>query len=104
MILVIAHNIIKGGGISIVCSFVEYLIKKEKKVLVFLPDIPVYRELESSLRSGELLNIEWAPPDISRYIYKLRLPYRLKSTVEKFSISKIFSLGELRIFIFVLFE
>ncbi len=95
MILVIAHNIIKGGGISIVCSFIEYLIKKEKRILVFLPDIPVYREFLSSLKSNDLLNIEWAPSGISRYIYKLRFPNILKSTVEKYSISKIFSLGNI---------
>ena len=95
MILIIAHNIIQGGGISIVCSFIEYLIKKEKKILVFLPDIPVYREFESSLKSDNLLNIEWAPSDISRYIYKLRFPNRLKSIIEKYSIFKIYSLGNI---------
>lgn len=95
MILVIAHNIIKGGGINIVYSFVEYLIKNEKKALVLLPDIPVYRELENSLVSTNLLTVEWAPSDILRYIYKLRFPNRLNTIIKKNEISKIYSLGNI---------
>lgn len=95
MILVIAHNIIKGGGINIVCSFVEYLIENEQDTLVLLPDIPVYRELENSLVSTNLLTVEWAPSDISRYIYKLRFPNRLNTIIKKYEISKIYSLGNI---------
>lgn len=93
MILVIAHNIIQGGGVNIVCSFVEYLIKKEKEVLVLLPDIPVYRELESSLSSTDKLSVEWAPSGVSRYVYKLNFPYRLNTIIKVHEISKIYSLG-----------
>jgi hypothetical protein len=43
MILVIAHNKTEVGGANIVCSFIDYLKKKEKKFWFLLPDIPVYR-------------------------------------------------------------
>lgn len=95
MVLVIAHSVIKGGGINIVCSFIEYLIKKEKKTLVFLPNLPVYKELVKSLSTNNLLDVRWAPSGISRYAYKIRFSKLIGSIILNHQVSRIYSLGNI---------
>lgn len=95
MILVIAHNIIQGGGINIVCSFLEFLTKNKKESIAILPDLPVYRELEASLALTFPLWIIWAPSDISRYLYKLKFPHLISAIIKKNKISLIYSLGNI---------
>lgn len=95
MDLIIAHNVIQGGGINIVCSFIEYLIKKDKKIIVFLPNLPVYKELVKSLSTANLLDVHWAPTGISRYAYKLRFSKLLRSIILNHQVSKVYSLGNI---------
>lgn len=91
MKLVEAHNVIKGGGVNIVLSFLSYLIKNKEEFIVVLPDTIQYRKYTSE----NDINVIWVSSDWRRYTSKIFMTNRLNNIIQKFAIRKLYSLGNI---------
>lgn len=91
MILVEAHNVIKGGGVNVVLSFLSYLVNIKEEFLVVLPDTIQYRKYAYEKN----INVIWETPDWNRYISKIFKTKRLKRIIDDHNITKLFSFGNI---------
>ena len=92
MILVVAHNVLQGGGVNIVSSFLDYLQSKNLFALAILPDIKIYREIA---KKNDKLTIIWFPSNILRFLYKIIFLYKINNIIKNNKISKVYSLGNI---------
>lgn len=92
MILVIAHNVMKGGGINIVASFLEYLKNEKITFVAILPRVKTYEDIA---KDTSTLKVIWFPSDLSRFLYKIIFPFFLRKITLKYGVSKIYSLGNM---------
>lgn len=92
MILVVAHNVLKGGGVNIVSSFLEYLQKKNLFVVAVLPNIKIYRDI---VEQNDKLKIIWFPTNSFRFIYKFLFLFKIKKIIRIYDVKKVYSLGNI---------
>lgn len=55
-ISLVCYNVVKGGGISVVFSFMEYLLSRDNEVVVLCPDLPIYHEF---MQKNNFVNKVW---------------------------------------------
>jgi glycosyltransferase involved in cell wall biosynthesis len=89
MILVEAHNVIKGGGINIVISYLAYLKKLGVTFMVLLPCNKQYL----SFSDQENLSVVWIDSNWKRYFSKIFYSRTLNQIIKSHNITKLYSLG-----------
>jgi hypothetical protein len=92
MILVVAHNVLQGGGVNIVSSFLEYLQKKNLFVIAVLPNIKIYRDI---VEQNDKFKIIWFPTNYYRFIYKIIFLFKIKKIIQIYDVKKVYSLGNI---------
>ena len=89
MILVNAYNVLQGGGVNVVISFLSYLHQNKVKFICILPINDDYKKFVSNKN----FKVYWVPSGLTRYIYKLIIKYKLNFIIKSYQVSKVFTMG-----------
>lgn len=99
MILLNAHNIKQGGGISVLYNFIEYLYLEENvDIVVIVPNIKLHNAKSIKYIEDTRFTFHFIPSGLLGQFYKiLFFNNQIKKICKKNRINKIFSLGNIAI-------
>ncbi len=99
MILVNAHNIKQGGGVSVLYNFIDYLYDTEQvDVLVIVPNVKLHNYKSIKYSSDSRFNFHFIPSGLIGIFYKFFfLNNLINNKCKKHKIKKIFSLGNIAV-------
>ena len=96
MILINAHNIKQGGGLSVLYNFIDYLnLVEDVDVYIILPNIQIHRANSKIYLNNKRLFFIYIPNNLFYKIFIFK--YKVLNICKNKHITKIFSLGNIAI-------